>query len=230
MASFYIQHKDQVLLSISGARQNADDIVIDESLANDFYSAKESLSNWIIIDNEIVKDDLGVGVSTGKLKEIKFVDSVPTRPSFIIVPDYNKQSLDLYYPIEHQSELKNKRTIIYINATPYVINFNLFDNGHLHLLVSINEADTIKTDDLIRNVVLLKEYFPSHLKSKEEKIVYLKCVGNEILLPVQFENKVIYLTDRYNPNIIKKKVISTNKISNFKEYKIMVDGYELRST
>lgn len=228
MSTFFIQHDNGIPLSISGVQENITDVIVTEDLANDFYSARENLSDWIIIDNTLVKDDMGVGVGTGKLKNLLFSETKPNKPCFIIVPNYDMQVVNLYFPIDHAKELENKSTTLYIDSVPYTIFFNSFDNGHLRLLVSITPSSTLFIDDLIRNVVLLQGYFPNHLKDKDERILYVTEKNGIIVLPEYLQNKCLYITDIHNPNIIHEK-IKTNGVIHFcNKFKMMVDGYELR--
>lgn len=230
MISYFVEHKQGKPISISATRISADAIEIDEALAAEFYAARELLDKWIVIAGVLYRDDLGINKPTGEVNTLSYTNTLPHKPSFVIVPLVAKNKINLYFPIEHEADLLGKSLKMFVDTNIFEIKFDAFDNGYLQLHAEQATTSVYRIDDTLRNVVLMRDYHPAHLRKAKNKAIRFPASGGYCLVPDHLVGSTIYLVNKYNPNKIIDKIIATKKLRLDNRYRMVIDGHTIESS
>ena len=250
----YLQRDDKDnIVSINYFKISDNDIVISDSLYEDFFTLREELSDYYIHDNQLVSKKFNFLETRDELVELKCIDSYDlTIEQLIIVKNKRKDKLRFYFPNSKLLDYKDESFDFSIDDQEFNIkiidfldeNYNLPKiNEYLEITADYKDDSIFKISKKINHVILVNELInitiakegkdkpPFEISSKNvnsNKINVIKINGL-IKVPVYLRNKIAYYVNRDNRNEIIDIHKSSETLPFIENTLIIIDDYELQA-
>lgn len=226
---YHVQHDKGKPVSITLERQCETDVAIPVSRVEAFYTGEESLDDWLVVNNELVKNDLGVDVRRRNTVDLVALKSPSGNPALIVAPHYSSKYIEFFIPIQFIEDLEKTSFTLFINDVAHELDTSDFFNGHLRLNAIITKSDRFKVDSPFRTVELVPGYTDTSLRNPNNNVLYLPITERgTFLLPVFLSGTMATYTVMHDhQRVIDSRLVTTE--AKYREgLRLIVGNYEIR--
>lgn len=226
---YHIQHENGRPVSINLERINDDDVAIPVTEIEPFYTGEEVLDNWLVVNGEFVKNNLGFDTSRRELIELIPLKKPTGNPALIISPNYQAKYVEFTYPQEYNNDVDKTSILFLVNDDSHEIATSDFFNGYFRLYVNINKSDRLRIQNLFRNTELVPGYINESLRNPLTNLLFLDVDEDGYYRLPQFlyGSMATYTTFEDRQTILSSELVTT-QARYLENLRLVVGKYEIR--
>jgi len=238
MQGFIQRDEKNNILSISADQSSVEDIIIDENLFLGFMDGVELLSNWKIVDNQLIRKEFYL--TTAKdFKTLSFSDDYPLdEDALLIVPDVKKGFIHFYLPPNFVNNYYEESFAFIVDNEIIDVALMQFDNGYFFISYVLKADSIYQIQNSLSSVYLIhrlknintnkRDILAALAKVDRAEVIPVPIRQGMLAIPSYLCEKTAYYVNAEDRNELLDTVKATRLMPYRKNTVILIDGHEIK--
>lgn len=225
--AYYLYHRNGLPISINSFRLRDSDIELDTALALDFLSTERVLGEYKVTEVGLVKATEEITLGNRSIIPLRYTSAQDTQSGIVVSPNEALGLVEFFTDGETIHAIQDKVFSFLVDGVPYEIDLMDFVEGQYSLSVPLTKRSRFSMEEIVTPISLCRDYGQTLYRRRNLVRRIRQRADGQLDIERQVD-EVVYVTDRYNPNLVLTTLDSQAKLFYQSDKAFYLSGVELR--